>query len=122
MTAQPLAYFCFWPLGLTASGYRSLHNKHHTNTGTDHDPELAHKRSRSPQWDLPAKPLKIIKYALSDIVGMSIPDYWIIITYSKADKKKRLHTISALARNLRDRFYVYRFMVGTYSLVCSFSY
>jgi fatty acid desaturase len=79
--------FCFWPLGLTASGYRSLHNKHHTNTGTDHDPELAHKRSRSPQWDLPAKPLKIIKYALSDIVGMSIPDYWIIITYSKADKK-----------------------------------
>lgn len=78
--------FCFWPLGLTASGYRKLHNQHHKNTGTEHDPELAHKRSRSPQWDLPAKPLKILKYAFLDMVGLSLPDYYIIVTYSKPEK------------------------------------
>lgn len=79
--------FCFWPLGLTASGYRKLHNQHHKNTGSEHDPELAHKRSRSPQWDLPANAFKIMKYALLDMVGLSIADYYIIVTYSKPDKK-----------------------------------
>ena len=77
---------CFWPLGLTASGYRILHNKHHRNTGTEHDPELAHKRSRSPQWDLPASPSRILKYAFLDIIGLSLPDYWIIVSYSKPEK------------------------------------
>ena len=80
--------FCFWPLGLTVSGYRSLHWKHHKHTGTIEDPELTHKRSRSPQWDLPAKPLAILKYALLDVIGCSIPDYKIIVTYSKPDSPK----------------------------------
>lgn len=80
--------FCFWPLGLTVSGYRSLHWKHHKHTGTIEDPELAHKRSRNPQWDLPAKPLAILKYALLDVIGCSIPDYKIIVTYSKPDSPK----------------------------------
>src|SRR5712692_4137354 len=26
---------CFWPLGLTVSGYRALHYAHHKNTGTE---------------------------------------------------------------------------------------
>ena len=38
--------FCFWPLGLTVSGYRALHYAHHKNTGTENDPELGHKRMR----------------------------------------------------------------------------
>ena len=49
--------FCFWPLGLTVSGYRALHYAHHKNTGMENDPELGHKRMRSPQWDLPATPV-----------------------------------------------------------------
>ena len=80
--------FSFWSLGLTVSGYRSLHYKHHKHTGTEDDPELAHKRSRSPQWDLPSKPSTILKYAMLDIVGLSIPDYWIVITYSKPDSSR----------------------------------
>src|ERR1700683_1217242 len=68
----------FWPIGLTVSGYRTLHFKHHKHTGTEHDPELGHKRSRSPQWDLPATPFRILKYAVLDIAGGSFPDYLII--------------------------------------------
>ena len=80
-------FFAFWPVGLTVSGYRALHFKHHKHTGTEHDPELGHKRSRSPQWDLPAKPARILKYAALDIVGGSFPDYVIILKYSKPDKR-----------------------------------
>ena len=79
-------FFAFWPVGLTVSGYRALHFKHHKHTGTEDDPELGHKRSRSPQWDLPAKPSRILKYAALDIVGGSFPDYLIILKYSKPDK------------------------------------
>ena len=78
--------FAFWPIGLTVSGYRALHFRHHKHTGTEDDPELGHKRSRSPQWDLPAKPSRILKYAALDIVGGSFPDYLIILKYSKPDK------------------------------------
>ena len=76
----------FWPIGLTVSGYRALHFKHHKHTGTEDDPELGHKRTRRPQWDLPAKPSRILKYAALDIVGGSFPDYLIILKYSKPDK------------------------------------
>ena len=78
--------FAFWPLGLTVSGYRALHFRHHKHAGTEDDPELGHKRSRSPQWDLPAKPSRILKYAALDIVGGSLPDYLIILKYAKPDK------------------------------------
>jgi len=30
--------FAFWPIGLTVSGYRALHFKHHKHTGTDMTP------------------------------------------------------------------------------------
>jgi fatty acid desaturase len=76
----------FWPLGLTVSGYRTLHFRHHKHAGTEDDPELGHKRTRSPQWDLPAKPSRILKYAVFDIVGGSFADYLIILKYSKPDK------------------------------------
>jgi fatty acid desaturase len=76
----------FWPLGLTVSGYRTLHFRHHKHAGTEDDPELGHKRTRSPQWDLPAKPSRILKYAVLDIVGGSFADYLIILKYSKPDK------------------------------------
>lgn len=79
----------FWPIGLTVSGYRLLHVRHHSHTGTENDPELGHKRARSPQWDLPARPLRILKYALYDIIGGSLPDYVIILKFSKPEKRSQ---------------------------------
>src|ERR1019366_2615548 len=79
---------CFWPLGLTVSGYRALHYAHHKNTGTENDPELGHKRMRSPQWDLPANRWNILYYALADLAGGSLPDYLIIVRFSKPALKR----------------------------------
>ena len=79
--------FCFWPLGLTVSGYRALHYAHHKNTGKENDPELGHKRMRAPQWDLPATPLTVMRYALMDLIGYSLTDYLIIVRFSKPQSR-----------------------------------
>jgi fatty acid desaturase len=78
---------CLWPLGLTVSGYRALHYAHHKHTGTEHDPELGHKRMRSPQWDLPATPSTVLRYALMDMIGFSLADYLIIVRFAKPERK-----------------------------------
>lgn len=80
--------FCFWPLGLTVSGYRALHYAHHKNTGTENDPELGHKRMRAPQWDLPATPRNVLRYALMDLIGYSLADYLIIVRFSKPQSRR----------------------------------
>ncbi len=80
-------FLAWYPLGITNSGYRSLHNRHHIYLNTQDDPEIHHKKSRAPQWDIPMTPGKLIRYALLDMVGYSIPDYYIIVTYSKATRK-----------------------------------
>lgn len=80
--------FCFWPLGLTVSGYRALHYAHHKNTGMENDPELGHKRMRSPQWDLPASPWTVLRYALKDLIGYSVADYSIIVRFSKPQRER----------------------------------
>ena len=80
--------FCFWPLGLTVSGYRALHYAHHKNTGMENDPELGHKRMRAPQWDLPATHWTVLRYALKDLIGYSIADYIIIVRFSKPQSKR----------------------------------
>lgn len=77
----------FWPLGITVSGYRELHYRHHKCLGTEDDPELHHKTARAPQWDLPSTPMRVLKYVALDLVGYSIPDFLIIVTYSKPAKK-----------------------------------
>ncbi len=79
---------CFWPLGLTVSGYRTLHYAHHKHTGTLDDPELGHKRMRAPQWDLPAGPQTVLRYALMDLIGYSIADYIIIVRFSKPHSRR----------------------------------
>src|ERR1700719_4110033 len=79
---------CFWPLGLTVSGYRALHYAHHKHTGTENDPELGHKRLRAPQWDLPATPRTVLRHALMDLIGNSIADYVIIVRFSKPSAKR----------------------------------
>lgn len=94
--------FCWWPLGLTVSGYRALHYAHHKNTGMENDPELGHKRLRSPQWDLPATPWTVLRYALKDLIGYSLADYSIIVRFSKPQRKREylplaLFHIAALA-------------------------
>jgi fatty acid desaturase len=80
--------FCWWPLGLTVSGYRALHYAHHKNTGKENDPELGHKRMRSPQWDLPATPWTVLRYALKDLIGYSLADYSIIVRFSKPQSRR----------------------------------
>ena len=77
----------WWPLLLTNGGYRALHNDHHQHLSTDRDPEIVHKKSRAPQWDLPAPLTRILGYAAKDLAGYSIPDFWIIVTFSKPPRK-----------------------------------
>ncbi|HEV3002836.1 MAG TPA: fatty acid desaturase family protein [Pirellulales bacterium] len=66
--------FCFWPLGLGISAYRKHHFTHHRHPGTYIDPELAYKRSRAPQWDLPSPRRRPFLYFMKDIVGLGLAD------------------------------------------------
>lgn len=79
---------CFWPLGLTVSGYRTLHYAHHKHTGLEQDPELGHKRMRAPQWDLPNTPWRVLRYALLDLIGFSLADYLIIVRFAKPARRR----------------------------------
>jgi fatty acid desaturase len=79
---------CFWPLGLTVSGYRALHYAHHAHTGTESDPELGHKRMRAPQWDLPNKPIRVLRHAMMDLIGYSLADYVIIVRFAKPQSRR----------------------------------
>lgn len=79
--------FAFWPVGLTTTGYRFVHFKHHAHLNTDQDPELHHRSSKCPQWDLPITPKKILKLVSLDLVGYSISDYLMIIKFAQPDKK-----------------------------------
>jgi len=94
---------CFWPLGLTVSGYRALHYAHHKHTGSEQDPELGHKRMRAPQWDLPNMPSRILLYALLDLIGFSLADYLIVVRFSKPARRREyvplalFHIIAASA-------------------------
>ncbi len=88
-------FLAWYPLGITNSGYRSLHNRHHKHLNTHDDPEIHHKRSRAPQWDIPMTPRRLFKYALLDLVGYSIPDYYIIVTFSKATNKSEYLVMGA---------------------------
>jgi len=75
------------PIGFSTAGYRSLHSRHHAKLNTADDPELMHRSSKSPQWDLPITLTKIMKFALKDVFGYSISDYWMIISNSKPQSK-----------------------------------
>lgn len=85
---------CFWPLGLTVSGYRALHYAHHKNTGMDQDPELAHKRMRQPQWDLPASRWTVLGCALKDLIGYSLKDFVIIVSFSRPARRSHYIPLS----------------------------
>jgi fatty acid desaturase len=87
--------FAWWPLLLTNGGYRALHNGHHQHLSTDDDPEIIHKKSRAPQWDLPAPLTRILAYAAKDLVGYSLPDFWIIVTFSKPPLKSDYFGLAA---------------------------
>lgn len=77
--------FALWPIGLTTTGYRNLHSRHHQHLNTKDDPELMHRSSKAPQWDLPITLREVLKLAFKDLFGYSISDYWMIVSYSKAD-------------------------------------
>ena len=88
--------FCFWPLLITVDGYRRLHFLHHKNTGNSNDPELMHKKARSPQWDVPMAKSRVALYMLKDLVGYSIPDLIIILTFSAPEKKRHFLPVLVL--------------------------
>jgi fatty acid desaturase len=85
----------FFPVGLTASGYRNLHFLHHKHTNTAHDPELMHRGAKAPQWDLPNTPKNIFKYAVWDLFGYSLSDYAMIIAFSKPSHKSSYAYLAA---------------------------
>lgn len=85
----------WYPLGITNSGYRNLHNQHHIHLNTEKDPEIVHKKSRAPQWDIPISPAQLLKYAALDLVGYSIPDYWIIVSFSKPNSRSAYVALAA---------------------------
>ncbi|MBU0799690.1 MAG: fatty acid desaturase [Alphaproteobacteria bacterium] len=79
--------FAFWPVGLTTSGYRFVHFQHHQHLNTAHDPELMHRSSKAPQWDLPVTPRKIALLSFLDLFGYSASDYFMIIKFAKPNSR-----------------------------------
>lgn len=79
-------FLSFWPLGLTTTGYRNVHFQHHANLNTSKDPELIHRASKAPQWDLPISASKLIKLLTFDIFGYSLSDYIMIVRFAKPDR------------------------------------
>ena len=80
--------FLFFPLGLSVTGYRNLHSQHHRHMNTSQDPELMHRSSRAPQWDLPITLRKLARLAVYDIFGYSLVDFIMIVKFSKPDHKR----------------------------------
>jgi fatty acid desaturase len=55
-----------------------------------------HKSARTPQWDLSMNRKKVALYALKDLVGYSIPDLIIILTFARPKKKSLLVPVAAM--------------------------
>jgi len=76
----------FWPIGLTADGYRALHFEHHRFANTARDPELRHRAGKAPQWDLPNRVSTVVGYAVLDCVGYSVTDYVQIARFARPER------------------------------------
>ncbi len=57
---------------------------------------------RAPQWDLPDTPRTVLRYALHDLIGYSLADYSIIVTFSKPAARREYLGL-ALFHSLRHR-------------------
>ncbi len=90
---------------------------HHKHLSTDDDPEIIHKKSRAPQWDLPAPLTGILGYAAKDLVGYSLPDFWIIVTFSKPPLKSDYLGLAAFHLVANASVILGRAMVGFGALV-----
>lgn len=88
--------FAWWPIGLTMSGYRDLHNMHHKYVGTPNDPEVIYKHLKAEQWNLPSKPSDVLKLAAKDMVGFGVNDYLTILKYAKPVTNKALIPLALL--------------------------
>ena len=77
----------WWPLAVDQWRLSRPAHRSSPSSGHGRDPEIVHKKSRAPQWDLPAPLSRILGYAAKDLVGYSIPDFWIIVTFSKPPRK-----------------------------------
>jgi len=88
--------FAWWPIGLTMSGYRNLHNMHHKYVGTPNDPEVIYKHIKAEQWSLPSKPLDVLKLAAKDMIGFGADDYFTILKYAKPVSNRALIPLAFL--------------------------
>jgi fatty acid desaturase len=61
-----------WPLGLTLGGYRRYHFAHHRALGSADDPENHHKGLLR-QWNLPARPGRVLAGFFGDLLGGGLP-------------------------------------------------
>jgi fatty acid desaturase len=61
-----------WPLGLTLGGYRRYHFAHHQQLGSADDPENHHKALLR-QWNLPARPPRVVLGFVGDLLGGGLP-------------------------------------------------
>src|SRR5690349_2737849 len=61
-----------WPLGLTLGGYRRYHFAHHRALGSADDPENHHKGLLR-QWNLPARPIRVLAGFVADLLGGGLP-------------------------------------------------
>lgn len=79
--------FAWWPIGLTMSGYRNLHNLHHKHVGTPYDPEVVYKQLKADQWHLPSKTTDVLILAAKDMIGFGANDYITILKYAMPTSK-----------------------------------
>ncbi len=79
-----LTSLCFWSLGITISGFRRFHFKHHRTVGTLDDPELKHKNHfLLGQWQPPFSWPKLILQFIGDMVGGAIPHVIMAISLNR---------------------------------------
>ena len=71
------------------TGYRRFHFEHHRYVGTRLDPELKMKKFDKPQWDIPLKEGRMIRYFIEDLFGLHITHVLHYFNEIKHVKKKQ---------------------------------
>lgn len=80
--------FCFYPLMVTVTGFRTFHFEHHRSLGTSRDPELKIKKGRLYSRPLLRRQFALV--ALLDSIGFGSTELVQFIWYSMPVKKRDL--------------------------------
>lgn len=79
---------CYFPFGITLSGFRAFHLSHHKNLGTPEDPERGLLEALSPRYSPPSSYARIMKLALVAGLGDGL--------------KETLNNIKIITRGMTD--------------------